>query len=96
VIGPQAFVPTPEDVVVMALRFALPLNSPKDAEDARGVVAVQGERLDWNYIRRWCDAHGTWELCWTKCGHRNHHSTATTLNCQVRYRSGQTSATFPG
>jgi len=28
----------------------------------RGVIAVQGERLDWNYIRRWYDAHGTREL----------------------------------
>jgi hypothetical protein len=36
--------------------------STKDVEDARGVVAVQGDPLDWNYIRRWCDAHGTREL----------------------------------
>lgn len=57
-LGRQAFVPTPEDVVVMKLRWAW----PKDAEDARGVIAVQGDRLDWNYIRRWCDAHGTREL----------------------------------
>ena len=52
----------PEDVVVMKLRWALSLNRPKDVEDARGVIAVQGDRLDWNYIRRWCDAHGTREL----------------------------------
>ena len=49
-------------VVVAKLRWALSLNRPKDAEDTRGVIAVQGERLDWNYIRRWCDAHGTREL----------------------------------
>ena len=61
-LGRQAFVPTPEDVVVMKLRWALSLNRPKDAEDARGIIAVQGDRLDWNYIRRWCDAHGTREL----------------------------------
>ena len=61
-LGRQAYVPTPEDVVVMKLRWALSLNRPKDAEDAHGVMAVQGERLDWNYIRRWCDAHGTREL----------------------------------
>ena len=58
-LGRQAFVPTPEDVVVMKLRWALSLNRP---EDARGVIAVQADRLDWNYIRRWCDAHGTREL----------------------------------
>jgi hypothetical protein len=28
----------------------------------RGVIAVYGERLDWIYIRRWSDAHGTREL----------------------------------
>jgi hypothetical protein len=22
-------------------------------------MAVQGDRLDWDYIHRWCDAHGT-------------------------------------
>jgi hypothetical protein len=47
-LGRQAFVPTPEDVVVTKLRWALSLNRPKDVEDARGVIAVQGERLDWN------------------------------------------------
>jgi hypothetical protein len=61
-LGRQAFVPTPEDVVVVKLRWALSLNRSKDVEDARGVIAVQGDRLDWNYIRRWCDAHGTREL----------------------------------
>jgi hypothetical protein len=35
----------------MKLRWALSLGRPKDAEDARGVIAVQGERLDWNYVR---------------------------------------------
>ena len=54
--------PTAEDVVVMKMRWALSLNRPKDADDARGVIAVQGERLDWDYIRRWCDDHGTREL----------------------------------
>ena len=31
-------------------------------DDVRNVVAVQGERLDWEYVQRWCDAHGTREL----------------------------------
>ena len=61
-LGRHAFVPTPEDVVVVKLRWASSLDRPKDAEDARGVIAVQGERLDWDYIRRWCDAHGTREM----------------------------------
>jgi hypothetical protein len=40
----------------------LSLNRAKDAEHARGVIAVQGDRLDWHYIRRWCNARGTREL----------------------------------
>jgi len=61
-LGSQAFVPTPEDVVVVKLRWAVSLNRPKDAEDARGVIAVQGDRLDWEYIYRWCDTHRTRDL----------------------------------
>jgi hypothetical protein len=26
------------------------------------VIKVQGTRLDWLYMRRWCDAHGAREL----------------------------------
>jgi hypothetical protein len=33
-------------VAVMKQRWALSLKRPKDAEDARGVIAVQGERLE--------------------------------------------------
>jgi hypothetical protein len=53
--GRQTFLPSPEDVVVMKLRWA----RPRDLEDARGVMAVQGDALDWPYIESWCDRHGT-------------------------------------
>ncbi|MCB1093356.1 MAG: hypothetical protein KDL87_17595 [Verrucomicrobiae bacterium] len=43
-------IPTAEDVVVQKLRWA----RPKDLEDARGVMAVQGSALDYDYIRKWC------------------------------------------
>jgi hypothetical protein len=53
--GRQTFLPTPEDVVVMKLRWA----RSRDLEDVRGVIGVQGDALDWPYIENWCDRHGT-------------------------------------
>ncbi len=48
-------VPTAEDVVIMKLRWS----RPKDLEDALGVLAVQGSRLDWPHLEKWTTAHGT-------------------------------------
>jgi hypothetical protein len=51
--------PTREDVVVQKLRWA----RPKYLEDARDVIAVQGDdAFDWDYIHRWTETHGTREL----------------------------------
>jgi hypothetical protein len=61
-LGRQAFVSTPEDVIIVKLRWANELNRSKDLEDARGVIAVQADRLDWEYIDRWCRLHGTREV----------------------------------
>lgn len=57
-----AHVPTAEDVIVTKLRWALHAQRGKDRDDVRDVIAVQGEALDWGYIQRWCDEHGTREL----------------------------------
>ena len=62
ILSRQAYILTAEDVVVTKLRWHLALHRPKDREDARGVIAVQGDSLDWDYIHQWCDAHGTREL----------------------------------
>jgi len=52
----DAWLPTPEDVVVQKLRWG----RNKDLDDARDVLAVQGpETLDMTYIQRWCAEHGT-------------------------------------
>ncbi len=53
---------TAEDVIVTKLRWYKALARSKDKDDARGVIAVQGDSLDWDYIRRWCDVHETREL----------------------------------
>ena len=59
-IGCEIIVPTAEDVIIMKLRWAKIAKRGKDSEDARDVIAVQGdEGLDWKYIHHWCALHGT-------------------------------------
>lgn len=55
-------IPTAEDVIVTKLRWSRAGRRTKDVEDVRNVIAVQGDRLDWNYVSSWCDRHGTREL----------------------------------
>jgi len=56
ILNRETWLPTPEDVVVQKLRWG----RGKDLDDARDVLAVQGpETLDMNYIRDWCEQHGT-------------------------------------
>jgi hypothetical protein len=56
--GRPAFVPTAEDVIVMKVRWRRPL----DLEDARYVIALHAQLIDWAYIERWCDTHGTRQI----------------------------------
>ncbi len=55
ILGRDAWMPTPEDVVIQKLRWG----RPKDIADVEMVIGVQGAKLDWTYIERWCDAHGS-------------------------------------
>jgi hypothetical protein len=55
----QVWLPTPEDVIITKLHWALLANRSKDRDDARDVIAVQGDTLDWDYVHRWCEEHGT-------------------------------------
>jgi hypothetical protein len=59
--GQTVSLPTPEDVIITKLRWALLAKRSKDRDDARDVIAVQdvGGTLDWDYIHKWCDLHGT-------------------------------------
>lgn len=54
----EAVIPTAEDVVIQRLRW----QRDKDIADARTVISIQAERLDWSYIKLWTDKHGTSEL----------------------------------
>ena len=58
----KAFLPRAEDVVITKLRWSKSGRRGKDVDDARNVLAVQMGRLDMDYIRGWCDRHGTREL----------------------------------
>jgi hypothetical protein len=60
--GRQTFVPSAEDAVITKLRWSRGGGRSKDVDDARNVIAVQRDALDWEYIYRWCDAHGTRQL----------------------------------
>lgn len=57
-----AYVLSPEDVIVTKLRWAVRAKRPKDASDVGNVLAAQVGRLDLDYVRRWCDEHGTRSL----------------------------------
>lgn len=58
----DVWLPTAEDVIVQKLKWAMLGHRGKDRDDARDVIAVQGDRIDWDYVHSWCDQHGTREL----------------------------------
>ena len=60
--GRRVFVPTAEDVIITKLRWSRQGQRAKDSEDVLNVLKVQAGRLDYDYIRRWCDRHGTRSL----------------------------------
>lgn len=53
------WMPTVEDVIVTKLLWAVRAGRLKDQDDCRGVIALQGNLVDWEYVGRWCDCHGT-------------------------------------
>jgi hypothetical protein len=61
-LGRPIYLPTPEDVIVTKLNWSKSLDRSKDRDDVRDVIAVQDTNLDWSYIHRWTDEHGTTEL----------------------------------
>jgi hypothetical protein len=53
--GLPTHVLTAEDYVITKLRWP----RPKDSQDVRDVIAMQGDALDWNHIRHWAGTHGS-------------------------------------
>lgn len=67
--GRQIQLPTPEDIVIMKLRWSRGGGRVKDAEDVEHVLELQRDSLDLDYIRQWTDRHGTrdlFETLWSK------------------------------
>ena len=62
ILDHDTFVPTVEDAIITKLRWFHAGNRAKDLQDTRGMLAVQGDRIDWDYVNLWCDKHGTREL----------------------------------
>lgn len=58
----DAYLPTAEDVILTKLRWSQHGQRSKDREDVRDVIAVQGDRIDWNYVHPWCEQHGTRQI----------------------------------
>lgn len=59
----EAWLPTPEDVIIQKLRWSNVAKRGKDFDDAVAVMGVQGaSALDWPYIEKWCGEHGTMDV----------------------------------
>jgi hypothetical protein len=54
-----SWVATAEDMIITKLRWCLHAGREKDVADARNLIAVQAELIDWPYVEHWCDRHGT-------------------------------------
>ncbi|MCC7473831.1 MAG: hypothetical protein IT425_00425 [Pirellulales bacterium] len=48
-----------EDMIVTKLRWSQHAGREKDIADARNLIAVQYENVEWAYVEQWCDRHGT-------------------------------------
>lgn len=57
-LGRDAWLPSPEDVVIQKLRW----KRRKDLDDVVNILAVSGSLLDWDYLTSWTRRHGTDEL----------------------------------
>jgi hypothetical protein len=58
-LGHKAWIASLEDVIVTKLRWARMAGREKDYVDARNVIAVRGDSVDWSYVEHWCDQHGS-------------------------------------
>jgi hypothetical protein len=52
-------IPTAEDVIITKLLWSRSGLRAKDIDDAKNVISVQADNIDWNYVTSWCDRHGT-------------------------------------
>ncbi|MBI3929652.1 MAG: hypothetical protein HY319_29190 [Armatimonadetes bacterium] len=65
VLGRRAFVASAEDIMLSKLEWYTSTLSDQQLRDASGVLDVQGDRLDFDYIERWARELGVADL-WQK------------------------------
>lgn len=68
VMGVEAMVASPEDVLLTKLEWSLLSGPSRQLDDARGIVTVQGDSLDVAYLRRWATDLGVADLLDTILG----------------------------
>lgn len=61
-MGRKVWIASLEDMVVTKLRWSQHAGREKDISDARNLMGVQHDRIDWPYVESWCDHHGTREI----------------------------------
>jgi predicted nucleotidyltransferase len=57
--GQRVYSATPEDIIVMKLRWVDRVARPKDRKDIEVLLEVHRDALDFDYTYAWCDRHGT-------------------------------------
>lgn len=55
----RVFLPTVEDVIITKVRWLYVGGRLKDRDEIQNVLAVQKDAIDWHYVHKWCDVHGT-------------------------------------
>ncbi len=58
VAGVRVAVASADDTVLAKLEWAAAGESERQLDDAAAVLRVSGDRLDWDYLRRWTAALG--------------------------------------
>ena len=58
VFGSRVMVASAEDVLLAKLEWAASSGSTRQVDDARGIVRVQGDRLDLDHLQFWADQLG--------------------------------------
>jgi hypothetical protein len=59
IMGRTTSIASLEDMIITKLRWSQHEGREKDIADARNLIAVQQDRVDWPYVEQWCDRHGT-------------------------------------
>jgi hypothetical protein len=61
-MGREVWIASLEDMIITKLRWSQSAAREKDVSDARNLIGVQRDFINWPYVESWCDRHGTREL----------------------------------